>query len=161
MWENEESYLLKEMNFKPKEEVSSLTAKSIYKNTTPINSFQCRTSKNINKMGARRYTSCILQLKEHISYINVSLTNSIDELDTLRANLNENLKTIGGELIENSRIKFDMEANKIIKTLNELLFNNIDTIEQFSNVITEVSYTSIKQTASPFSEGCSEFLPKK
>ncbi len=86
-----------------------------------------------------RYLSCIIQLKDHINYLNILMDNVLDALDHFRIELNTKFteyKTVrqAYERYDGDRFDFDMRLKSMIKVLEEALYKNTDAITQFANI---------------------------
>eukprot|EP00826_Nyctotherus_ovalis_P047492 TRINITY_DN5465_c0_g4_i2.p1 TRINITY_DN5465_c0_g4~~TRINITY_DN5465_c0_g4_i2.p1 ORF type:complete len:248 (+),score=50.06 TRINITY_DN5465_c0_g4_i2:71-814(+) len=90
-----------------------------------------------------RYISCVIQLRDHIGYISILLTNVIARLRTYTSSWNEEgCSTFEGLVSE--RAKVERVVSEAVRKLQEALYKNSDTIGQFSNVIGEISSGSGK-----------------
>jgi len=86
-----------------------------------------------------KYLSCIIQLKDHINYLNILMDNIIDALDRFRIDFNTKLNEYksglpNGEKIDNDRFEYDMRIKAVLKVIDEALYKNTDAITQFANI---------------------------
>ena len=83
------------------------------------------------------FLSCIIQLKDHINYINILAMNLLEALSLMKTDLNGKFneyihKDFNQEKIENDKFEFDARFKSILNILDESLYKNTEAITQFS-----------------------------
>jgi len=136
MWQNETNTLYNSASRFKGNTISSQAVKSTKGYTTP-------SKQRVEHAEANsRYISCIIQLKDHISYIDIFLTNVSAKINLFKNSLSDGLFSY--ERLLNAKLEFDTLTAELIKELKKALYKNNDTIEKFSHIIRDISNTSGK-----------------